>query len=212
MSTSVRRVFSASEKAIYHRMRQSLSFWTAQHRKQTVFDPYLAFRVCALHKALNILRGKPNCHVITKCTNGYTEAMANVMAERLINDAKLDVDAPLRCYVVISTVGMKPDKLPRTGQLHVQAAHALCELMKHYGRHPDVTRWADVDQTLVVCAPTGYQKLPRMEFGGVYCPYGTQVPYVSFTDSHYGEPLAFALYPMTERQAQVLGLTVHPLL
>ncbi len=210
MNTSVRRIFTPAEKAIFHRVRQELRFWIADHRKNKAANPHTAFRVCMLHKALNRLKGRPDCHVIKKCTRGYHQPQVEAAVEYYLAAAQADVDQPLRCYVLVNAQHIKPDNTsPRASQLHVQAAHALCELMKGYGQHPDVTKWADVDQTLIICQQT--RGLPRIDNIG-YCPYGAFWPHTQFTDSHYGQTLAYAIYPMTERQAAVLGLTALPLL
>lgn len=207
---TARRVFTDAEKAIYHRIRQELAFWVADHRRSKAANTATACRVCALHKVLNTLRGRPDSHMVKVNKRGYDESHIQLLAKRILDDARLDVGLPLRCYVLVHANGLKPGMVPTKPQLHVQAAHALCELMKGYGQHPDITQWADVDRTLVVCQIADYWKLPRMDIG--YCPYGSAWGRVAFTDGYYGVPLAHALYPMTERQAVALGITTHPLL
>ncbi len=199
-----RRIFTAPEKAIFHRVRQELRFWIAEHRKAGC-TPATAFRVCMLLKALNRLKGRVDSHVIKVCKRGYHEPELQAAVDHYLAAAQLDVDQPLRCYVLVNTTH---SKAPRPAQLHVQAAHALCELMKGYGQHPDVTRWADTDLTLVVCQMNVYHP-PRLQLPGFYA---GQWPSRSFVDSHYGLPLAFALYPMTERQATAMGLGALQLL
>lgn len=200
-----RRIYTPAEIAVYTHIRQELRFWTAEHRRHKSANHATAFRLCALHKALNRLRGRADCHVMKINKRGYTDVQAAAMATRLLADAQLDIGLPLRCYVVV-----QPHYTKRStpSQLFVQAAHALAEMMKAYGQHADITRWADVDRTLIIC-----QGLPPSIELGIYNPYGRSWPDARFVDEHYGQtPLACALYPMTERQAQVLGLTTRALL
>lgn len=209
---TARRVFTDAEKAIYHRIRQELAFRITEHRQKD--RPWRAdetFRLCALHKVLNTLRGRADCHVIKINKRGYTDIMVSAMAARILADAQLDVGQPLRCYVVVSTSQLSGKVVPTKAQLHVQAAHALCELMKCYGKHPDVTKWADTDRTLIVCQAQSIWSATRFNLG-VYTTCGLYWPQVEFVDGYYGQAVGHALYPMTERQAVALGITAHPLL
>lgn len=210
LPTPTRRVFTPEEIAVYTHIRNELRFWTADHRRHRgkAYNTSTAIRVCALHKALNRLRGRADCHVIKINKHGYDEAQAQVLADRLLADARLDVGLPLRCYVVVSGNGVRPGQVPKQSQLFVQAAHALAELMKHYHEHAGIRQWADVDRTLIICQGVS----PTLDLQS-YCPYGRVWPGCGFADEHYGRtPLAYALWPMTERQAQVLGLTTRALL
>jgi len=167
------------------------------------------FQRCALLKALNLLKGIPDAHVLKSNKHGYTEADALGLAKRYIEQAQTRGAAPtdsLRCYVIVNTC-RRGDGMLSLPQRYAQAAHALAALTHIYKGHPDFERWISWDKTLIVLDETTGAQLSWLTKNG-----DDRFPSVDFHDQTLGGSLANAFFPLTSAEAEAKGFKQYKLL